>query len=116
VEIAFPIELIVRGTPISLQTKRAASRSGWKERVRQAGNTALPDFHFVSDERISVSIFYFPDGDMEGDIDNIVKPMLDALCKHIYLDDRQVERVAVQNSSRDMYSALPTLPRYSPLR
>jgi len=29
-------------------------------------------------------------------IDNIVKPVLDALCKHIYYDDRQVERVWVQ--------------------
>ena len=33
---------------------------------------------------------------MEGDIDNIVKPVLDALGKHIYIDDSQVERVVVQ--------------------
>ncbi len=33
---------------------------------------------------------------MQGDIDNIVKPILDALCKHVYDDDRQVERVWVQ--------------------
>lgn len=28
--------------------------------------------------------------------DNIVKPILDAMCPEIYLDDRQVERVIVQ--------------------
>ncbi len=33
---------------------------------------------------------------MEGDIDNIVKLIVDALCHHIYLDDGQVERVVVQ--------------------
>jgi hypothetical protein len=33
---------------------------------------------------------------MQGDIDNIVKPILDAMERHIYLDDRQVERVVVQ--------------------
>lgn len=33
---------------------------------------------------------------MQGDIDNIVKPVLDALCRHVYVDDRQVERVVVQ--------------------
>ena len=33
---------------------------------------------------------------MQGDVDNIVKPILDALSKHIYNDDRQVERVWVQ--------------------
>jgi crossover junction endodeoxyribonuclease RusA len=33
---------------------------------------------------------------MVGDIDNIVKPVLDALGKHIYVDDHQVHRVLVQ--------------------
>lgn len=33
---------------------------------------------------------------MAGDIDNIVKPILDALGSHIYRDDRQVHRVLVQ--------------------
>lgn len=33
---------------------------------------------------------------MIGDIDNIVKPILDALRPGVYLNDRQVERVWVQ--------------------
>jgi hypothetical protein len=33
---------------------------------------------------------------MQGDVDNIVKPILDALSRHVYLDDHQVERVVVQ--------------------
>lgn len=33
---------------------------------------------------------------MQGDVDNIVKLVLDALCEHIYRDDNQVERVVVQ--------------------
>jgi crossover junction endodeoxyribonuclease RusA len=33
---------------------------------------------------------------MEGDIDNIVKLVLDAMSHHIYMDDAQVERVVVQ--------------------
>ena len=32
---------------------------------------------------------------MQGDVDNIVK-LVRALVRHIYLDDRQVERVVVQ--------------------
>ena len=67
------------------------------EGTRQAGEQhGLAGLPFVSDERISVSILFFPDGDMEVDIDNIVKPILDARCKHIYRDDRQVERLVVQ--------------------
>jgi len=33
---------------------------------------------------------------MPGDIDNIVKPVLDALCRHIYMDDHQIYRVVIQ--------------------
>ena len=33
---------------------------------------------------------------MQGDVDNIVKPVLDALSRHIFINDRQVERVLVQ--------------------
>jgi hypothetical protein len=45
---------------------------------------------------MSATLFYFPAAEMAGDIDNIVKPVLDALGKHIYVDDRQVHRVLVQ--------------------
>jgi hypothetical protein len=96
VEIVFPFEFNVFGTPVSLQAKRPASRLAWKKQVRQASLEVLPEGHFCSDASISVTLFYFPDAPMQGDIDNIVKPVLDALCRHIYLDDRQVERVWVQ--------------------
>ena len=33
---------------------------------------------------------------MIGDIDNIVKPIMDALIHVAYMDDKDVERVAVQ--------------------
>ena len=33
---------------------------------------------------------------MQGDVDNIVKLVLDALAGHIYRDDSQVERIVVQ--------------------
>lgn len=95
-EIEFPIEFVVSGTPVSLQAKRAASKNQWKERVRNASSEVLPEAHFASEERLSVTILHFPDGQMQGDIDNIVKPILDALSQYIYIDDRQVDRVLVQ--------------------
>lgn len=95
-EIIFPIEFTVLGTPVSLQAKRAASKEQWKARVKDASASAIPQPHFVSDERIAVTIYYLPEERVEGDVDNIVKLILDALCKHIYIDDAQVERVVVQ--------------------
>lgn len=100
IEIEFPIEFLVHGTPVSLQAKRAASRDEWKERIKSAGSQAIPESHLASEDRISVTLYYFPEERMDGDIDNIVKPILDALSRYIYLDDRQVERVVVQKFER----------------
>lgn len=41
-------------------------------------------------------MYYFPRRRMQGDIDNIVKLVLDALARYVYVDDRQVERLVVQ--------------------
>lgn len=49
---------------------------------------------------MAVTLFYLPDETMQGDIDNIVKPILDALSQHIYIDDAQVERIVVQKFER----------------
>jgi hypothetical protein len=92
----FPIEFIVEGTPVSLQAKRPESKTEWKERVKSASRALLPEGHWASTGRISMTLFYFPPSQMEGDVDNIVKLVLDALEKHIYKEDSQVERVVVQ--------------------
>jgi len=97
VEIIFPVEFVVRGTPVSLQTKNPRSRELWKARVRQDSRSALPEGHFWSEgDRFAVTILHFPASAMEGDIDNIVKPILDAMSQHIYADDQYVERIWVQ--------------------
>ncbi len=95
-QVEFPIEFLVKGTPVSLQAKRAQSREEWRGRVKTASNAALRGPHFASDDRIAVTLYYLPAEPMQGDLDNIVKPILDALSHHIYIDDHQVERIVVQ--------------------
>lgn len=95
-EIQFPLEFIVQGTPVSLQCKRTIAKDDWKGRVRDASYNVLPEGHFSTEAPISITLFYFPATEMQGDVDNIVKPILDALSQHIYADDKQVERVWVQ--------------------
>ena len=98
VEIVFPTEFCVPGTPVSLQAKRADSRRAWKDRVRHASQASLPEGHFSTRSPISITLFYFPAAKM---LDNPVKPILDALCQHIYFDDRQVVRVWVEKFEPD---------------
>ena len=95
-ELQFPIEFLVSGTPVSAQAKRTGSRDDWKQRVREASSDALPEDHWATEGRVAATLFFFPDQPMQGDVDNIVKLVLDALAQHIYRDDRQVERVVVQ--------------------
>jgi hypothetical protein len=95
-EIAFPIEFLVSGTPVSLSSQNANARDQWKDRVKNASSLALPNPHFASNDRLSVTIYYFPAEPMQGDIDNIVKLILDAMCRHVFVDDRQVDRLVVQ--------------------
>ena len=95
-EINFPVEFLVHGTPVSSQAKNANAREDWKQRVKTASLDVIPQPHFASEHRIAVTLYYLPEGPMPGDIDNIVKLVLDALGAHIYVDDAQVERVVVQ--------------------
>jgi hypothetical protein len=93
VEICFPLEWIVEGVPISQQ---AQNKEPWKQAVRAAVKDLLPQNHFLTEAPLHVTIFYFPDADMEGDLDNIVKPILDALIGIVYVDDSQIDRLLVQ--------------------
>src|SRR5215831_1025685 len=96
VEIQFPLEFVVEGTAVSLQAKRRESIDRWKSRIVEASRSVLPEGHFATEAPLAITLYYFPDEDMEGDLDNILKPILDALSRHIYMDDRQIERILVQ--------------------
>jgi hypothetical protein len=95
VEIRFPVEVVLQGVPLSLQAS-ARSRQRWRERIRTATLAELPQAHLAAEAPIKVTIYYFPDAAMDGDIDNIVKPILDSLSRFVYVDDNQVERIWVQ--------------------
>ena len=109
VEIEFPLEFVVPGTPVSLQAKRPETRQAWQARVKAASDRVLPEGHYASGARLAVTLFYFPHGVMQGDIDNIVKPILDALIEIAYNADKQVYRV-VSERVRNERSALGVKP------
>lgn len=120
------MEFVVAGVPLSLQAS-GASRAAWKERVKESSYSGLPEQHVLFEGAVEVSIFHFPTSEMTGDVDNIVKPILDALNRHIYVDDQQVVRVVVQkiepgqpvvfdNPSEVLTSALAGSPPFTYIR
>lgn len=98
-EALYPFEVALPGTPVARQSKRPARREAWKEQVKAAANERRRitcELPFLDDRALAVTIYYFPSAPMEGDIDNIVKLILDGMVGIAYLDDNVVERVTVQ--------------------
>jgi hypothetical protein len=104
-ETLFPLEVVLEGVPLSLQSKNARNREAWKARVAEAARERQRDtdeLGFLDDRALAVTIYYFPGAPMPGDIDNIVKPIIDAMVGVAYLDDQVIERVTVQKFEPDI--------------
>lgn len=97
-ESLFPLEFFVAGTARSLAAS-GKSRNDWKDAIRRSAQTRISetyDLGFIDDRVLAVTILYFLSEPMKGDIDNIIKPILDAMIGLVYLNDRVIERVLVQ--------------------
>ena len=92
-----PIEFTVKGSPVSFQSQNSRAKVEWKSLVRDAALDAIGrDRWAFMDDRLAVTLYYFPEDLMPGDVDNIVKLTIDALVPNIYVDDALVDRVVVQ--------------------
>jgi Holliday junction resolvase RusA-like endonuclease len=116
ISLPFPIEFLIRDTPRSHQSKNVAAKEKWKQTVASAATVrvnSLRDLFYLDGRVLSATIFYFPLAPMEGDVDNIVKLIIDGMVNVIYLNDRFLERVVVQKFEPDvefvMHSLTPTL-------
>lgn len=83
-----PLEFVVMGTPISAQGSGEAKRL-WIKRVRSAADDALSGDQ-PSNDTLVLRIAYFYMDAPAADLDNIVKPIQDALKGIAFADDVQV--------------------------
>lgn len=95
-EVDFPFEFVVHGTPVSFQRSSGDARKAWKELVKEAARPILPEGHWTTERLLSATLFYFPPDKMVGDLDNVVKLTLDALVRYVFADDDQIERILIQ--------------------
>jgi Holliday junction resolvase RusA-like endonuclease len=82
-------EFILEGPPVSQQTRRRERLHAWKLFVRAEAGKRWPSgrLPFLGPVRVSITYFY---DEVGVDVDNIVKPILDAIVGLAYLDDDQV--------------------------
>jgi crossover junction endodeoxyribonuclease RusA len=100
ISLPFPIEFLIRETPRSHQSKNVAAKEKWKQTVASAArarvSTSRDPFYQLDGRVLAATIFYVPPVPMEGDVDNIVKLIIDGMVNVIYPDDRLLERVVAQ--------------------
>lgn len=82
-------EFTIAGPPVSHQTRNRDRLRSWKTSVRNCAEQQLPeDFTLVTDE-VTFSITYYYEGH-SPDVDNIIKPIQDALVGLVFEDDSQI--------------------------
>ncbi|OJW58661.1 MAG: crossover junction endodeoxyribonuclease RusA [Sphingobacteriales bacterium 50-39] len=84
-----PFDFVVKGPPVSQQTKKRARLQAWKQRVRQAAQIYWPAGDPPSADELTIIVTNFYE-DAAPDVDNIVKPIQDALIGVVYNDDSQI--------------------------
>lgn len=86
--LPLPFDFALPGPPVSLQTKSRPNLQQWKLRVKAAAD-AVAQNAIPRTEDLKVQITYFHEAD-SPDVDNIIKPIQDALVGVVYVDDCQV--------------------------
>ena len=95
VGIALPFDFIVEGVPA---TYDSGGRHKSKLRVKDAAERLISDEFEPLAIELSVAIIYFSESTTSKDIDNIIKPILDALNGVVYRDDRIVSQVLARKT------------------
>jgi hypothetical protein len=83
-----PWDFVVLGVPVSVQAKKVSIRR-WKQMVQAAAQAAWPVGDPPLDFKMQLHVTYYHDG-APLDVDNMLKPIQDALCGVVYVDDNQL--------------------------
>jgi crossover junction endodeoxyribonuclease RusA len=84
-----PWDFAVIGTPVSHQAS-SASRARWKAAVAAAAQAAWPADTQPLDGKLQIRVTCFHDSAPPLDVDNMLKPIQDALIGIVYADDKQL--------------------------
>ncbi len=87
--VVLPFEFVIDGPPVSQQTRRRERLRNWICEVQNEAKRHWPNDELPISSLVMVKITYFYE-DVSIDVDNISKPILDALKGLVFADDDQV--------------------------
>lgn len=105
-----PLEFVVPGVPKAHSSK---SRDTWQKNVRDCALSLVSALGLLLAEPLTVVIVFFHRDPVGGpDVDNMSKPILDALKGLILEDDRHVvQLIARKTHLHDGYAAIDPSPK-----
>ncbi|MBV9786926.1 MAG: RusA family crossover junction endodeoxyribonuclease [Chloroflexi bacterium] len=103
-----PFTMLFAERPRSLQAKH---KQGYQARLQGQARTSMPANQLLDGE-VYARITWFHSEKTQSDIDNIVKPILDALNGVVYADDRQIVKCLSErvDTTRDFALSAPPGP------
>jgi len=97
--------MIIPRKPISSQSKSARNRENYKLFIASQARDMFSATPFTGD--LYARIIWFYKGRYEGDVDNIIKPILDAIRGIVYQDDRLVVKCASERFDKTRDITIP---------
>lgn len=94
------VAFTVLGVPKSVQAKNRRSVQVWKDRVADAARAVLLSGFVPLDAEVRVAVTYFYSHATDLDVDNIAKPIVDAMAGVVYEDDRLVTEVVLRKTDQ----------------
>lgn len=95
------LEFTVPGPPVSHQSRNKAKLNEWRRMVRSSAATAWGSRSLLESNLSLVVTYYHQGGAIRSDIDNMIKPIQDALIGLVYQDDRLITDLQVRKTSID---------------
>lgn len=83
------LDVCVHGQPLSAQSASRLALEAWKQRVRSACIAAWKKGEPPLDVAVKLQVTFYRQSEL-GDVDNLLKPIQDALQGIAYRNDRQV--------------------------
>lgn len=94
-----PFEFVIPQRPVSQQARRQARLREWKEFVAERARLAMNEPRTLTSEPVALRLLYLYD-EAALDVDNILKPIQDALVGVLLEDDSVITDVEIRRRWR----------------
>ena len=94
-----PLEFVLPRRPVSQQTRRQARLREWRQLVAEHARLAIEEPRALATQPVALRLLYLYD-EIAVDVDNILKPILDALIGILLEDDAVITDVEIRRRRR----------------